>query len=550
MSTSTNLSVGGKELVHAAINGQRTDRAPWVPFVGCHAGALLGVGADEYLKSADLMHRGVNLAIDRYQADGIPVAFDLQIEAEALGCELRWSTDTPPAVVDHPLAQDTPLDQLKVPGPNEGRIPIVLDATRRLRADHPDTALYGLVTGPFTLALHLQGTDIFMRMFDDPESVQRLLEFCSDVAIAMSRYYIEAGCDVIAIVDPMTSQIGPDQFHQFVTPYAKPVFESIRTSGGLSSFFVCGHAQQNVEAMCQCGPDNVCVDENIPLDFVRDTCRDNQASFGGNLQLTTVLLLGSPEDAEKNAVQCLAVGDNTGFVLAPGCDLPYATPPENLEAVGQLVRDTYRQEAVMAMSESADVQDIPDMSGYGQGDHVIVDIITLDSESCAPCQYMVEAVEKIAPEFDGIVRWREHKIKTPEAIRFMTSLSVKNIPTICIDGDIAFVSRIPPKDELSAAIQDRINQKARLRIRRHQSEIHILGQNTGDTIAIKDAVDQAVLETGADVVVHLVTDPLDFIRFGVEPDETPALVTTRNQVVSTERVPDSMAIKQWVQSLQ
>ena len=41
------------------------------------------------------------------------------------------------------------------------------------------------------------------------------------------------------------------------------------------------------------------------------------------------------------------------------------------------------------------------MRDYGQADKVIVDIITLDSEACAPCQYMVEAVKTDRPEFEG-----------------------------------------------------------------------------------------------------------------------------------------------------
>jgi hypothetical protein len=88
------------------------------------------------------------------------------------------------------------------------------------------------------------------------------------------------------------------------------------------------------------------------------------------------------------------------------------------------------------------------MKDYGQSDKVIVDVITLDSESCAPCQYMVEAVKKITPHFEGIVEWREHAIKKLEAVTFMSSLMVKNIPTICIDGKIAFVSQIPPKQDI------------------------------------------------------------------------------------------------------
>lgn len=61
------VGLEAKELVQAAFEGRQTQRAPWVPFVGCHAGALLDVPADVYLKSADLMFRGVDAAIARYQ---------------------------------------------------------------------------------------------------------------------------------------------------------------------------------------------------------------------------------------------------------------------------------------------------------------------------------------------------------------------------------------------------------------------------------------------------------------------------------------------------
>lgn len=49
--------MNGKELVLAAIRNQETPRAPWVPFVGCHAAKLIGVDAETYFKSADLIVR-------------------------------------------------------------------------------------------------------------------------------------------------------------------------------------------------------------------------------------------------------------------------------------------------------------------------------------------------------------------------------------------------------------------------------------------------------------------------------------------------------------
>jgi len=539
--------MNSKERVLKAMRCEKPDRIPWVPFVGCHAGALLGVSAKDYLKSEDLMVKGIQAAIDRYKPDGIPVSFDLQIEAEALGCDVVWADENPPSVSGHILAQGATLEQLKVLDARAGRIPIIMNATRRLRKANPDIALYGLITGPFTLALHLLGTDIFMKMFDDPDYVKRLMAYCQDCALVISRAFMDAGCDAVAVVDPMTSQIGPDQFHEFVTPYVAPVFEDIRARGKLGSFFVCGHAQQNIVAMCECKPDNISIDENIPLDYVRDACIQRKISFGGNLQLTAVLLLGTPEESQRNAIACMEVSGDTGFLLAPGCDLPYGVPPANIEAVTRIVLDPYEREVLKAKVSSKASADLLDMSDYGgASDKIIVDIITLDSEACAPCQYMVEAVRKITPEFEGIVEWREHKIKYRESLVFMTSLMVRNVPTICIDGQIVFVSRIPARDELIAAIQKRINEKLRLKIARRSASVYILGKGDEASQKIRTNTEKAMKELGADVEIIDVTNEQEIASHGVSPVMLPAVVVARYQVKSTKTIPESAIIKEWI----
>ncbi len=537
----------GKEIIVKAFHCEEVERTPWVPFVGCHAGALIGVSAEEFLKSEEHIVNGIASAIERYQPDGIPVVFDLQIEAEIFGSKLNWSAENPPAVISHVLNDGVNLADLSIPKATDGRLPIALGATRRLRRMYPDLALYGLITGPFTLALHLLGTEIFMRMFEDEESVKELMAFGSEVGKALAGYYIEAGCDVIAVVDPMTSQIGPQQFRAFVSPHMKPLFDEIRRLGALSSFFVCGHAQQNIEAMCECRPDNVSVDENIPLDFVAEQCLARGISFGGNMQLTTVLLLGKPQDAQRNALACMDIGKLRGFILAPGCDLPYATPPENLEAVARVVHDPYERDIARTLQASALEDNALDLREYGLSNKVIVDIITLDSEACAPCQYMVESVKAVAPHFEGIVEWREHKIKYREALVFMTSLMVKNIPTICIDGQITFVSRIPSRDELVAAVQKRILEKLRLKIREKRQTLYILGDPSADAVRkLRESVETAVTELGDTTEICAITDREQMLAFGVLPEQTPAVVIARYQLKSAGQIPDKAIIKEWL----
>jgi len=539
--------VNGKDLVLHALKGGKCTTIPWVPFVGVHGGYLIGKNADEYLHSADLMVNGISKAIELYQPDGIPVCFDLQIEAEALGCNLGWAEENPPAVLSHPLAGKESLSGLRSISPNQGRIPDVLAATRTLRQKYPDIALYGLVTGPFTLGLHLLGTEIFMKMFENPDYIHKLLSFTAEVTRSMAEYYLDAGCDIIAVVDPMTSQIGPDQFTEFIHKPVKSVFDDIRKQGKFSSFFVCGHAQQNIEVMCKTGPDNISIDENIPLDFVRNICRNYGISFGGNLQLTLVMLMGTPEDCQRNAVDCMDVAGDTGFILAPGCDLPMKTPIDNLKAVSTVVRNSYQQDIIRTLEHKPEKTHMLNLDGYGKSDRIIVDIITLDSESCAPCQYMVEAVKEVAPHFEGLVEWREHSIKNLEGVTFMSSLFVKNIPTICIDGKITFVSQIPPRNELIRAIQNRINEKLKIRLRVKQGEILLLGKSTTEIAPLREKIRQAIAELGVTLEVREETNPEIIQSLGVT--QTPALVTVKYKIRSEAGQPGTDVIKEWIKEI-
>ena len=537
----------GLSLIKQAIRLEPVARIPWVPFVGVHGGYLIGVDAEEYLKSSKYMIAGLTKAIELYKPDGIPVSFDLQLEAEILGCKLKWAKENPPAVISHPLVEETLLSSLKIPEAHEGRIPLVLETTRALRASHPEIALYGLITGPFTLALHLLGTDIFMKLFDDPEYVMEVMNFCTDVAVKYSEMLIDAGCDVIAVVDPMTSQIDPLSFETFVTPFASRIFDFVREKQKLSSFFVCGHAQQNIEAMCDCRPDNISIDENIPLEFVKEIALAKNISFGGNMKLTVVLLMGDADDAKHDALACMDSGGNLGFILAPGCDLPMQTPIENIQAVSELVFSQYLQDIARNLEKKESKLDIMNMKDYGQSDKVIVDIITLDSESCAPCQYMVEAVKRIAPHFDGVVEWREHPIKKMEAVSFMSSMMVKNIPTICIDGKIVFVSQIPPQSQLIEAIQKRINEKLKLRIKSKRSEILILGETEKECAELTKKVKRAIAELGKNITVTVVADKAQMNSYGIK--KGPAVVTVNYKMKSSATVPSLDVIKEWVKEI-
>lgn len=456
--------MNGKEILLRALRGETTDRTPWVPFVGVHGGALVGADAQAYLTSADHIVAGLKEAAKRYRPDGLPVVFDLQLEAEILGCQLAWARETPPSVSSHPLDEDYKIDQLPEFSVDKGRIPLVLDAIRRTKAEIGDeVALYGLLTGPLTLALHLRGDDVLLDMFDEEDEVSELLDYCAGIANQMVDAYVEAGIDVVAVVDPMISQIGPQHFSDHIAPPSNKIFDHIRAKGALSSLFVCGNATRNLEAMAATSCDNISVDENVDMAKLAEVARGAGKSFGGNMQLTVVLLLGDANDARRDAVRCLdQAGEGNGFVLAPGCDLPYAVKPENLEAVGELVHDPYQLDIARKLPEK-DANDsfddivIPD---YPSENKVIIDVVTLDSAGCAPCAYMVTSAQEAGKAYGNPVEVREHKITGRDGLGYMTKLGCTAIPSICIDGKEAFASIIPDRKEIVSKLEAAAAAKA------------------------------------------------------------------------------------------
>ena len=451
--------MSGKEILLAAVRNEVTARPAWVPFVGVHGAKILGVTAKDYLQSSDLISKGLRKAFELYRPDGLPIVFDLQLEAEILGCEVRWADDAPPAVVTHVLANAEPAS-LPAFDATRGRFPLVIDAMTTIKKElGGEIALYGLITGPFTLALHLMGTNIFLDMFNQPDRVLAILAYCTEIAKKTADVYLDHGADVIAVVDPMTSQISPDHFEQFVTVYVNDVFDHIRSRNALSSLFVCGNATRNLDLMCRTRCDNVSIDENIDFSLLRELAHTHNKSFGGNLKLTTVLLLGDEQAAQRDAIRCIDIAGEKGFVLAPGCDLPYNTPEKNLQAVATMVHDEYQREvarAIVPVEQSFEDVDLPD---YEKTDKVFVDIVTLDSASCAPCQYMVDAVTQAARPMGEKVTIREHKITTQSGLGHMAKLGVGQIPTICIDGQVAFPSIIPDIQTLTEAIIEKVEAK-------------------------------------------------------------------------------------------
>ncbi len=449
-----------KQILFDSLSHRKVNRAPWVPFSGVHSGKLKGYTADEVLQNGDKLFESLLEVKKLYSPDGMPIIFDLQVEAEILGCELTWVKDSPPMVTSHPLINDEKIPcDCTLPTKQDGRLPMILDVMKKAKVSFgDDTALYGLICGPFTLASHLRGTNIFMDMYDDPNYVIDLINYANKVCKRISEFYIEAGMDIIGYVDPLVSQISSDHFEEFLTKPYTELFENLREKQVYSSLFVCGDATKNIEVMCQTKPDNISIDENIDIAQAKKITDAYNVTIGGNIQLTVTMLHGSQQANMKAVIDIIDSCSDQNIIISPGCDMPYDTPIENVIAVAQAVRN-YEQtkEAVKDFDVSLDLEGVEvELPDYANLVKPLVEAFTLDSASCAACGYMMNVLNELHSEYSDLFDRVEYKFTKKENILRCIKVGVKNLPSLYINGKLVYSSIIPSKQELLLKIKEQI----------------------------------------------------------------------------------------------
>ena len=445
--------MSSKELLFSVFRHQPTEKVPWVPFAGVHAGKLKGHTGQAMLTDAGKLFESLLEVHKVYDPDGMPITFDLQIEAEILGCDLVWANDAPPSVVGHPLAHDLTIPT-QIPAPTDGRLPLVLDVMQKMKSKVGEqTALYGLVTGPLTLASHLRGTDLFMDTFDRPEFVEALLDYCTEVALAVAGYYIAAGMDVIAVVDPVVSQVSPRLFKKLLYEPFKRIFDAVREQQVFSSFFVCGDATKNIKGMCETGPDCISIDENIDMVTAKAITDEYNVTIAGNIPLSTIMLNGTQQDTMKYVVDLMHKVDHHNLIISPGCDMPYDTPVENTIGAMEAVRDHERIHALVQNYTSSFANIEVEMPDYANLEKPLVEVFTIDSATCAACGYMTAVAQQVVESFGGKVEWVERKSTEKENIARIMKLGFSHLPSICINGELKYSSNIPNQGEFKDEIR-------------------------------------------------------------------------------------------------
>lgn len=330
------------ERIAATLKFQDADRVPVIAQVFGHAAALAGVPLDEYVRDGETLAHCQLKALRHYGYDAVFSVMDVNVETEGVGSALQYRKNQYPVIERYALSPEDDWDELTIPDPQQaGRMPEMLNAIGILRREVGDEVLVvSCIMGPFTLTTQLLGLEAALYLaIDDPERLERLMDYATEVVIRFGQAQLRAGAHLPVVFDPSSSTavVPPQFFREIELPRLKRVFSALAKAGAAANWLhIAGPVSPILPYYPKAGVDIANLDYNVnaadAANSLPTTCLD------GNIKPLT-FVDGSPADIEAEALNLLGVFRNRGgFILSSGCEIPPESKPENVSAMVDAAR--------------------------------------------------------------------------------------------------------------------------------------------------------------------------------------------------------------------
>lgn len=190
---------------------------PFAPSVYEHAARVINKSPWEVSRSCDLLVEGHVEAYRLYRHCPIVVGIDIyNLEAEAYGAPVDEPTGNGiPAISKHPYSSMKDLLDLEPFDPQTaGRIPMAIEAAKRIAKKCPETEVKIPLIGPFSLAANLIGFEsLLCEVYTDPDLVARALKHLVAGQVEFCKEVVRNGLDIAFFESAATPPLlSPDNF--------------------------------------------------------------------------------------------------------------------------------------------------------------------------------------------------------------------------------------------------------------------------------------------------------------------------------------------------
>jgi uroporphyrinogen decarboxylase len=197
----------------------------------------------------------------------------------------------------------------------------------------------------FERAWSLRGMEnLLIDLKENPSFVHELFEAITGFGLALIDSLGEYAVDGVRFSDDWGGQLGmlmgPDTWRAFIKPYAARLYRRAR-EGGYSVFIhSCGNVAPILDDLVEIGVNvfNPLQPETMDVETILARYAGRLAFYGG-LSIQQTLPFGSAEEVREEVAGRLSLARRYGgYLIAPAHDMPPDVPPQNVQAMLEVLR--------------------------------------------------------------------------------------------------------------------------------------------------------------------------------------------------------------------
>lgn len=319
-----------------------------MPILSFPSAQLLDVTVRELVSDSDLMARGMAEVARRCPAAAAVSFMDLSIEAECFGSNIRFTDDEVPTVVGAILgdAMDVSgVEDLEVPQVGAGRTGVCVEAMKKALALITDRPVFAGVIGPYSLAGRLLDmTNLMINCYEEPEMVHVVLDKATQFLTAYIRAFKETGVHGVVIAEPAAGLIAPEFCGEFSSAYIKKIVDQLQDESFIIIYHNCGDAvNKMVPQILSTGAAAYHFGNAVTMEEMLAQIPQDILTMG-NVDPVSAFRSGTPEKVRQDTLAIMEANcGHKNFLISSGCDIPPASPWENIDAFFNAVEEFYNR---------------------------------------------------------------------------------------------------------------------------------------------------------------------------------------------------------------
>ncbi len=321
--------------------GKEVDRIPNFSIVMMFAAKQIGITYGEFLTDYRKFSEAVIYCHEKFGIDVLSAISDSMREFEGFGGKTIIHDYSTPQPVERIIKDIRDISRLKLFDPYHSRRTYDRIQAVGLMKEKAcgEVPVMGWIEGAVAQSCDIMNMEqFFMAMFDEPEAVKEMLEICAEEEILFAEAQIDAGAEIMGIGDAATSLIGPDLYREFALPYQKKIIDAVHKKGAKVKLHICGNITDVIDQTVESGADMIDFDYMVDMERGAEIIPRN-ICICGNFDPVSVVLDGTPEQVRDAVRKCRKLSAVNNNCIAPGCEIPPDTDPENVLAIMEALEE-------------------------------------------------------------------------------------------------------------------------------------------------------------------------------------------------------------------